>query len=89
MTRSSRTAFASWRCGRSLAPQTRELENNLIAVWSKYIKGTLDGGRDKDALDLLRRAAEMVKSDRDFADVGRWFIIRRKIARRQAAGRPG
>ncbi|HZN35659.1 MAG TPA: hypothetical protein VFB80_17640 [Pirellulaceae bacterium] len=62
--------------GRSLALETRDLENNLSAVWSQHIKATLEVGRDKDALELIRRAAEMVKSDRDFADVGKWFIIR-------------
>jgi hypothetical protein len=70
--------------GRSLAPQDRDLQNNLTAVWSDYILFTLAADREQEALSLIGRAAEMLKSERDFASPSVWFIRRAQDRQKQS-----
>jgi tetratricopeptide (TPR) repeat protein len=69
--------------GRSLAPQCRDLDHNLEAVWSKFITATFAAGKDQEALAQLRRAAEMLPKERDFASPSVWFISRAQDKQRE------
>jgi tetratricopeptide (TPR) repeat protein len=60
--------------GRTVAPRSDALRDNLRIAWYEYIETTLAAGKDKEGVALAARAAKAVPDDERFQSASRWFI---------------
>ncbi len=59
--------------GRQIAPQSREVKGNLVAVYSQHIGATLASEKDQEAMALIAQAAQSLPDERDFQSPAEWF----------------
>ena len=75
--------------GKSVSPASRDLDNNLTAIYQNYIDARLAASQDQEALALIDEASKALPENRDFQSPAHWFARRANLDQEEAGWEAG